>query len=42
MQVSFSLISDIGTLTTTTLMSINTYDYFKNNNHWLKKKKIKI
>ena len=39
LQVSFSLISDIGTLTTTTLMSINTYDYFKNNNHWLKKKK---
>ena len=41
LQVSFSLISDIGTLTTTILMSINTYDYFKNNNHWLKKKKSK-
>jgi len=39
LQVSFSLISDIGTLTTTTLMSIKTYDYFKNKNYWLKKKK---
>ena len=40
-QVVFSLISDIATLTTTTLMSVKAYDDSLNNYNWFKQKKKK-
>jgi hypothetical protein len=39
LQVLFSLTSDIGTLTTTTLMSIKAYDDYRNSGDFFKKKR---